>query len=158
MDSRGSHRGSRTQRVENPVRDRTPRRSQCLKREAGYGRFGRERPRARGRTESCDVAASLGLGGSIEWGPGRHGLGTEQFLYLRDPDGHRIELLSHPYQLIDLEDEAYGWSTSSPDISHLWGPKPPASWKDDATVFASVPTCEPTDIAHTKAASSQVTT
>ena len=69
----------------------------------------------------CDVAAAMGMRASVEWGPGRHGLGNERFLYLRDPDGHRIELLSHPYQLIDLEDESYGWSTDRHDIADTLG-------------------------------------
>ena len=67
-----------------------------------------------------DLAASLGLRDSVEWGPQRHGLGAEQFLYLRDPDGHRIELLSPPYQLIDLDEKPYGWATTNSDVANTW--------------------------------------
>jgi catechol 2,3-dioxygenase-like lactoylglutathione lyase family enzyme len=42
----------------------------------------------------CDLASALGY--SIDYGPSRDGIGYETFLYLRDPDGHRIELLSAP--------------------------------------------------------------
>ena len=86
----------------------------------------------------CDVAAAMGMRESVEWGPGRHGLGNERFLYLRDPDGHRVELLSHPYQLIDPEDESYGWSTDRPDIADLWGPGAPDSWRREASSFRGV--------------------
>ena len=86
----------------------------------------------------CDLAASKGLGERVEWGPNRHGLGYEQFLYLLDPDGHRVELLSPPYQLIDLEDEPYGWSTENDDIRNLWGPGPPESWLSEATHFYGI--------------------
>jgi catechol 2,3-dioxygenase len=88
----------------------------------------------------CDVAAAMGTSHSVEWGPGRHGLGNEQFLYLRDPDGHRVELLSHPYQLIDPEDECYGWSTDNPGIAHLWGPGAPDSWRRQASPFRGIET------------------
>jgi catechol 2,3-dioxygenase len=86
----------------------------------------------------CDLAASKGMGERVEWGPNRHGLGYEQFLYLLDPDGHRVELLSPPYQLIDLEDEPYGWSTEHDDIRNLWGPDPPESWLSEATHFYGI--------------------
>jgi catechol 2,3-dioxygenase len=86
----------------------------------------------------CDLAASKGMRDRIEWGPHRHGLGYEQFLYLHDPDGHRIELLSAPYQLIDLDDEPYGWSTDNDEVRNLWGPSPPQSWLSGATQFCGV--------------------
>jgi catechol 2,3-dioxygenase len=86
----------------------------------------------------CDLVASKGMRDRLEWGPNRHGLGYEQFLYLRDPDGHRVELLSSPYQLIDLDDRPYGWSTSNSDIANLWGPSPPSSWLTEATLFVGV--------------------
>jgi catechol 2,3-dioxygenase len=81
----------------------------------------------------CDLAAGMGLRDAIEWGPGRHGLGYEQFLYLLDPDGHRVELLGHPYQFIDLEEEPEAWSTEDPDVRNIWGPDPPSSWFQHAS-------------------------
>lgn len=91
----------------------------------------------------CDLAASLGLRDCVEWGPHRHGLGAEQFLYLLDPDRHRVELLSPPYQLIDLEDEPYGWTTSDEDVANTWGPKAPDSWRTQASHFRGVATTPP---------------
>lgn len=92
----------------------------------------------------CDLAASLGLRDSIEWGPHRHGLGAEQFLYVRDPDGHRVELLSPPYQLIDLDDKPYGWATTDRDVPNTWGPPAPDSWRGEASCFRNVATTSPT--------------
>ncbi len=92
----------------------------------------------------CDMAASRGLRDNVEWGPHRHGLGAEQFLYLRDPDGHRVELLSPPYQLIDLDDEPYGWTTSDNDVANTWGPSAPDTWRTEASRFRAVATKPPT--------------
>ncbi len=36
--------------------------------------------------------ATTGYLANMERGPGRHGLANAFFLYVRDPDGHRIEL------------------------------------------------------------------
>jgi catechol 2,3-dioxygenase len=88
----------------------------------------------------CDLAASLGVRDSVEWGPHRHGLGSEQFLYLRDPDGDRVELLSAPYQMIDLDDEPYGWATSDRDVANTWGPSAPDTWRREASRFRGVAT------------------
>src|SRR5690606_15914721 len=41
----------------------------------------------------CDVLSTTGWLKSMERGPGRHGISNAFFLYLRDPDGHRVELL-----------------------------------------------------------------
>jgi catechol 2,3-dioxygenase len=103
----------------------------------------------------CDLAASLGLRDSIEWGPHRHGLGAEQFLYLRDPDGNRVELLSPPYQLIDLDDTPYGWATTDRDVANTWGPPAPESWRGEASLFrgvATTPPAMPNSSAHTPTA------
>jgi len=39
----------------------------------------------------CDLAANMGFAANVEFGPGRHGPGHALFVYMRDPDGHRIE-------------------------------------------------------------------
>src|SRR5258708_2669070 len=46
--------------------------------------------------KACDVAGSLGYGDNVEFGPGRHSLGHSYYVYLLDPDGHRVELLPPP--------------------------------------------------------------
>ena len=54
---------------------------------------------------ACDVAGNLGFADRIEHGPGRHGHQHSYYLYLRDPDGHRTELLLPGIQIIDIDDE-----------------------------------------------------
>ena len=54
---------------------------------------------------ACDVAGNLGFGDRIEHGPGRHGHQHSYYLYIRDPDGHRTELLLPGIQLIDIDEE-----------------------------------------------------
>ena len=54
---------------------------------------------------ACDVAGNLGFGDRIEHGPGRHGHQHAYYLYIRDPDGHRTELLLPGIQLIDIDEE-----------------------------------------------------
>ena len=71
---------------------------------------------------TADAAASLGLGHCVEWGPGTHGQGHASFLYLRDPDGHRVELLSHPIQTIDPEEKPNLWDITRHEIFVPWGP------------------------------------
>ena len=59
----------------------------------------------------CDLAAEMGFAANVEYGPGRHGPGHALFVYLRDPDGHRIELFNTHYQVMDIENEPVRWRT-----------------------------------------------
>ncbi len=86
----------------------------------------------------CDRLASLGLRDRVDYGPGRHGLAPQQFLYLRDPDGHRIELVSPAYQLLDSEVEPVGWRLDDPLAVTQWGPFPPQAWWEQASPFRGV--------------------
>src|SRR5262245_2072461 len=87
----------------------------------------------------CDLLGRNGFGSSVEFGPGRHfGPGYARFVYLRDPDGHRVELFTNHYQTIDIEDEPVRWQVS--DLSTgRWGAFPPASWLQEASPFAGTP-------------------
>jgi catechol 2,3-dioxygenase len=91
----------------------------------------------------CDRAAGLGLRDCVDYGPGRHGLAPQQFLYLRDPDGHRIELVSPAYQLLDPESEPVGWRLDDPLAVTQWGPFPGQAWWEEASSFAGVEVREP---------------
>ena len=55
----------------------------------------------------------MGFADNIEFGPGRHGPGHALFVYMRDPDGHRIELFNTHYQCMDIDDEPVRWDASS---------------------------------------------
>jgi catechol 2,3-dioxygenase len=91
----------------------------------------------------CDLLGRNGFGAGVEWGPGRHfGPGYARFVYLRDPDGHRIELFTNHYQTIDIEDEPIRWQASDLNIGR-WGPTPPASWLQEASAFAGAPLHRP---------------
>ncbi len=50
-----------------------------------------------GVMRACDQLAGGYRTDVIERGPGRHGVSNAFFVYLRDPDGHRIELYSCDY-------------------------------------------------------------
>ncbi len=87
---------------------------------------------------ACDVLAGAGWVESIERGPGRHGISNAFFLYLRDPDGNRIELYANDYQVVDPDWEPIRWELDDPRRATFWGHAAPASWFDDAALCASV--------------------
>lgn len=86
----------------------------------------------------CDRLAQAGFGASVEFGPQRHfAPGFARFVYVRDPDGHRIEFFTSHYLTLDSEDEPVRWNVS--ELGGGWGPRPPRSWRDEATPFAGAP-------------------
>ena len=92
---------------------------------------------------AADVAGSLGFGNEIDRGPGRHGISNALFLYLRDPDQHRIELFTTHYQFADLEDKPIRWDVSDPRRSQLWGMPASARWFFEASEFPGEAVKEP---------------
>ena len=76
----------------------------------------------------CDILASAGQGKAIERGPGRHGISNAHFLYVRDPDGHRIELYTSDYLTVDPDFEPIRWHVDDPTRQQLWGGIAPKSW------------------------------
>jgi catechol 2,3-dioxygenase len=87
---------------------------------------------------ACDVAGNLGFADRLEHGPGRHGHQHSYFLYVRDPDGHRTELLLPGIQIIDIDDEPVCCPVQANANSNLWGLPAPRSWVEEATSFAGV--------------------
>ena len=87
---------------------------------------------------ACDVLAVTGFAGAIERGPGRHGISNAFFLYLRDPDGHRIELFTGDYRTMDPEFAPIRWSLDDPRRQTLWGQPAPRSWFDEGSEFDGV--------------------
>ncbi|MFC0407750.1 VOC family protein [Roseomonas elaeocarpi] len=87
---------------------------------------------------ACDVAASFGLGRNVEHGIGRHGPPNGVFAYLRDPDGHRIELGLPPMQYMDAEERANTWDSNQGQALIPWGALPPQRWREEASSFAGV--------------------
>jgi catechol 2,3-dioxygenase len=84
----------------------------------------------------CDVMASSGRVSQLERGPGRHGISNAFFLYVRDPDGHRVELYTSDYQTMDTDHEPLRWSLKDPRRQTLWGAPAPRSWFEQGSPFA----------------------
>jgi catechol 2,3-dioxygenase len=91
---------------------------------------------------ACDIAGNLGMGDVVERGPGRHGPAGVLFVYLRDPDGHRVELFCDHYLLIDIEVEPVAWDVRKPGLSLRWGLPPQEAWFNETTAFSGIATKE----------------
>lgn len=101
--------------------------------------------------DCADVLASRGYVDSIERGPGRHGISNAFFLYIRDPDGHRIELYAGDYLSADPDWPPLKWKLDDPKRQTFWGAPAPERWFNEASVLRSVdrdeivPTSKPMD-------------
>ena len=95
----------------------------------------------------CDVMASSGYLKNIERGPGRHGISNAFFLYVRDPDGHRLELYTSDYFTGDHDHEPLRWSLKDPRRQTLWGAPAPRSWFEEGTPFTGQAVREPAFVA-----------
>jgi catechol 2,3-dioxygenase len=84
---------------------------------------------------ACDLAGIYGYAHEVERGPGRHGPGGMLFVYLRDPDGHRVELFNSHYQTIDIEIEPVRWDAASLSTNVRWGLPAPHRWYFEASDF-----------------------
>ena len=82
----------------------------------------------------ADRLAAMGYVDSIERGPGRHGTTNAFFLYLRDPDGNRIELFTGDYLLADPDWEPIRWDLEDPQRQTFWGAPAPKRWFDESMV------------------------
>lgn len=91
-----------------------------------------------------DLMATTGYVGNIERGPGRHGISNAFFLYVLDPDGHRIEIYCSDYQTVDPDLEPIRWDLKDPQRQTLWGAPAPKSWFQNGSAFTGVALLEPT--------------
>jgi catechol 2,3-dioxygenase len=87
-----------------------------------------------GVLRACDQLAGAFHSDVIERGPGRHGVSNAFFVYLRDPDGHRIELYSCDYYTGDPDHEPIRWSVTDPRCRSFWGTKAPDSWYEESSI------------------------
>ena len=78
-----------------------------------------------GVLRACDQLAGGYHADVIERGPGRHGVSNAFFVYLRDPDGHRIELYSCDYYTGDPDHEPLRWSVNDPRCRSFYGTRAP---------------------------------
>ncbi|MEY1553996.1 VOC family protein [Yoonia sp. R2331] len=84
---------------------------------------------------AADVMSSLGLADTMDRAPGRHGIGNAFFVYFRDPDGHRVEIFSSHYNVIDIDHAPKRWDLSDTRRSQLWGLPAPRKWFYETTTF-----------------------
>lgn len=85
-----------------------------------------------------DLMSTTGYVGNIERGPGRHGISNAFFLYIRDPDGHRIEIYCSDYQTLDPDHEPIRWDLKDPQRQTLWGAPAPRSWFEEGSEFTGL--------------------
>lgn len=90
-----------------------------------------------------DLMSTTGYRENIERGPGRHGISNAFFLYVRDPDGHRIEIYCSDYQTVDPDLEPIKWDLKDPQRQTLWGAPAPRSWFEEGTPFTGIDPVEP---------------
>ena len=86
-----------------------------------------------GILRACDQLAAAGEARAIERGPGRHGVSNAFFVYLRDPDGHRIELYSCDYYTGDPDLKPLRWSVNDIRCRSFWGTRAPDSWYEESS-------------------------
>jgi catechol 2,3-dioxygenase len=86
-------------------------------------------PDVQAMLRACDTMGELGWGDNVEFGPGKHSVGHSYYVYLLDPDGHRVELLLSPIVYMDRDDPPAFFDVTtvkSPQVA--WGLPPRASW------------------------------
>jgi catechol 2,3-dioxygenase len=81
----------------------------------------------------CDILGSLHEEGHIERGPGRHGVSNAFYVYLRDPDGHRLEIYTSDYYTGDPDHPVLRWDVSDPRRRDFWGHAVIPSWYNEAS-------------------------
>ena len=86
----------------------------------------------------CDIMASSGYVKNLERGPGRHGISNAFFLYILDPDGHRIEIYCSDYQTVDPDHDPIKWDLKDPQRQTLWGAPAPRSWFEKGSNFMNL--------------------
>ncbi len=82
---------------------------------------------------TCDILGSLREEGRIERGPGRHGVSNAFYVYLRDPDGHRVEVYTSDYYTGDPGHPVLRWDVSDPRRRDFYGHAVIPSWYAEAT-------------------------
>jgi catechol 2,3-dioxygenase len=81
----------------------------------------------------ADVLGSAREESFIERGPGRHGVSNAFYLYLRDPDGHRVEVYTTDYYTGDPGHQTLRWDVSDPRRRDFWANPVVPRWYEEAT-------------------------
>lgn len=85
-----------------------------------------------------DLMSTSGYLANIERGPGRHGISNAFFLYVLDPDGHRIEIYCSDYLTVDPDMEPIKWDLKDPQRQTLWGSPAPQSWFENGSMYKNL--------------------
>ena len=81
----------------------------------------------------CDKLGALRQSDRIERGPGRHGVSNAFYLYLRDPDGHRVEIYTQDYWTGDPDNPVITWDVHDNQRRSWWGHSVVPSWYKEAS-------------------------
>ncbi|GAB2502878.1 Manganese-dependent 2,3-dihydroxybiphenyl 1,2-dioxygenase [Corynebacterium atrinae] len=81
----------------------------------------------------CDKLGALRESDRIERGPGRHGVSNAFYLYLRDPDGHRVEIYTQDYYTGDPDNPRVSWDVHDNQRRDWWGTPVVPSWYRDGS-------------------------
>ncbi|WP_070121339.1 3,4-dihydroxyphenylacetate 2,3-dioxygenase [Bacillus marinisedimentorum] len=92
--------------------------------------------------DACDHLAAAGFSANIERTPGRHGTSNAFFVYVRDPDGNRLELYTGDYFTNDPDWDPVKWHLDDPQRATFWGAAPPLSWTTEAVPVQDIMTGE----------------
>ena len=76
----------------------------------------------------CDLFGAIDEQQHLERGPGRHGVSNAFYLYLRDPDGHRVEIYTSDYFTGDPDHEVYRWDVHDVRRRDFWGAAVVPTW------------------------------
>ena len=82
----------------------------------------------------CDKLGALRRSDAIERGPGRHGVSNAFYLYLRDPDGHRVEIYTQDYYTGDPDNPVITWDVHDNQRRDWWGNPVVPSWYTEASL------------------------
>lgn len=81
----------------------------------------------------CDKLGALRRSDAIERGPGRHGVSNAFYLYILDPDGHRIEIYTQDYYTGDPDNPVVTWDVHDNQRRDWWGNPVVPSWYTEAS-------------------------
>ena len=81
----------------------------------------------------ADVMGAVAEEDCLERGPGRHGVSNAFYLYLRDPDGHRVEIYTTDYYTGDPGHQTLRWDVNDPRRRDFWGNPVVPRWYDEAS-------------------------
>lgn len=105
----------------------------------------------------CDKMGALRISDRIERGPGRHGVSNAFYLYILDPDGHRIEIYTQDYYTGDPDNPVITWDVHDNQRRDWWGNPVVQSWYTDASLVLDLAGNPQPVVARTEASEMAVT-